>query len=227
MTHIYNGLTALQVAENRSYFGANTLTHAPLEYTTQDGSPELIALWFARGLLIVLGIMLFIIPLLDFLTGNIPYELWIAFVACVLLLTSVAAIVVLIAAIRFLVLRRKEKQQEVLNSVLEKALVRVVRDGKTEQIARKDIVVGDIILLGVGDEVPADAILLEATELVVSEYIVNGNFEAFKTSLHTGDNLGEIFPPNYVMCGSIVLQGEAVAQVFAVGNHTSKNKELL
>ena len=120
MTHIYNGLTALQVAENRSYFGANTLTHAPLEYTTQESSPELIALWFTRGLLIVLGIMLFIIPLLDFLTGNIPYELWIAFVACVLLLTSVAAIVVLIAAIRFLVLRRKEKQQEVLNSVLEK-----------------------------------------------------------------------------------------------------------
>jgi Ca2+-transporting ATPase len=227
MTHIYNGLTALQVAENRSYFGANTLTHAPLEYTTQDGSPELIALWFSRGLLIVLGIMLFIIPLLDFLTGNIPYELWIAFVACVLLLTSVAAIVVLIAAIRFLVLRRKEKQQEVLNSVLEKALVRVVRDGKTEQIARKDIVVGDVIVLGVGDEVPADAVLLEATELVVSEYIVNGKYECYKTSQRTECNLGEIFPPNYVVCRSIVLQGEAVAQVFAVGNHTAKNEELL
>ena len=141
MTHIYNGLTALQVVENRNYFGANTLTHAPMEYTNQEDSPNLLALWFARGILIVVVMMLFLIPLLDFLTGNIPYELWIAFVACVLLFTSVAAIVILIAAIRFLVLRRKERQQEILNTVQDHALVRVVRDGKTEQIARKDIVV--------------------------------------------------------------------------------------
>lgn len=227
MTHIYNGLTALQVVENRKYFGANTLTHAPIEYTNQENSPRLLALWFARGILIVVVMMLFLIPLLDFLTGNIPYELWIAFVACVLLFTSVAAIVILIAAIRFLVLRRKERQQEILNTVQDHALVRVVRDGKTEQIARKDIVVGDVIVLGVGDEVPADAVLLEATELVVSEYIVNGKYECYKTSQRTECNLGEIFPPNYVVCGSIVLQGEAVAQVFAVGNHTAKNEELL
>ena len=227
MTHIYNGLTALQVAENRSYFGANTLSHAPVEYNTQDASPQLIALWFVRGVLIAVVVMLFAIPLLDFFMGNIPYELWIAFVACVLLLTSVAVIVVLVAAIRYLILRRKENHLKLINSVRDKALVRVVRDGKTEQIARMDIVVGDVILLGVGDEVPADAVLLEATELIVSEYRVNGKFECSKTTHHTESDLGEIFPPNYVMCGSIVLQGEAVAQVFAVGNHATKNEELL
>ena len=114
-----------------------------------------------------------------------------------------------------------------LNNVLDNTLVRVVRDGKIEQIARKDIVVGDVILLGLGDEVPADAVLLEATELVVSEYIVNGKYECYKTSQRTECNLGEIFSPNYVMCGSIVIQGEAVAQVFAVGNHIAKNEDLL
>ena len=225
MTHIYNGLTALQVAENRGYFGANTLSHAPMEYHTSEGSKKLISLWFVRGVLISVIAMLFVIPLLDFFTGDVPYELWIAFVACVLLLTSVAVIVLLIAAIRFLVQHRKEKYDELLNGVRDKTLVKVVRDGKTVQVPRMDIVVGDIILLEVGDEVPADAVLLESTELVVSEYIVNGNFECAKTSQRMECDLGEVFEPNYVICGSIVLQGEAVAQVFAVGNHAAKNED--
>ena len=227
MTHIYNGLTALQVAENRSYFGANTLSHAPLEYNTQESFPEHISLWFVRGVLIVVVAMLFVIPLLDFITGNIPYELWIAFLACVLLSASVAIIVVLVAAIRYLIQRRRDKQRELVNNVLDKALVRVVRDGNTLQVPRMDIVVGDVILLGVGDEVPADALLLEATDLVVSEYVLNGKFECAKTSQRMECDLGEVFPPNYVMCGSIVLQGEAVDQVFAVGNHAANNEELL
>ena len=227
MTHIYNGLTALQVAENRNYFGANTLSHAPLEYTPAEDTSKVLSIWFIRGVLIVVAVMLFVIPLFDIFTGNIPYEIWIAFVACVLLLTSVAAVVLVVAAIRFLIQRRKDQQHELLNNVRDKALVRVVRDGKTVQVPRMDIVVGDVILLGVGDEVPADAVLLEANDLVVSEYILNGKFESEKTTQRMECYLGEVFEPNYVMCGSIVLQGEAVAQVFAVGNHTAKNEELL
>ena len=227
MTHNYYGLTALQVAENRSYFGSNTLSHAPLEETTQETSPEFVALWFVRGLLIVVGGMLLVFPLLDFFTENIPYELWIAFVACVLLLTFVAIMVVSGAVIRYLVLRRKEHQHERINNVRDKALVRVVRNGKMEQVARMDIVVGDVILLGVGDEVPADAVLLEATELVVSEYLVNGQYECTKNTRRVEFDSNEVSQPNYVMRGSIVLQGEAVAQVFAVGNHATKNEELL
>jgi Ca2+-transporting ATPase len=227
MTHIYNGLTALQVAENRNYFGANTLSHAPLEYDTTENSQQILSSWFVRGVLIVVAAMLFIIPLFDLFTGNVPYEIWIAFVACVLLLTSVAAVVLVVAAIRFILQRRKEKQREYVNSVRDKALVRVVRDGRTMQVPRMDIVVGDVILLGVGDEVPADAVLLESTELVVSEYILNGKFECEKTSQRLECELGEVFQPNYVMCGSIVLQGEAVAQVFAVGNHSANYEERL
>ena len=227
MTHHYYGLTALQVAENRSYFGANTLSHAPLEYNPNEGSSETIAIWFVRGVLIVVAGMLFVIPLLDFFTENIPYELWIAFVACVLLLTSVAIVVLVVAAVRFLVMRRKEKQQELLNSIRDKALVRVVRDGEELQVPRMDIVVGDVILLGVGDEVPADALLLEANQLLVSEYMLNGKYECVKTAVPVNFHFSEFSQPNYLISGSIVLQGEAVAQVFAVGNHTAKNEELL
>ena len=150
--------------------------------------------------------MLFMIPLVDLLTGDIPYEIWIAFLACVLLLASVAGVVLIIAAISFLVQRHKEKRDELLNGILNKALVRVVREGETILIPRMDIVVGDVILLGIGDEVPADAVLLESTDLVVSEYVLNGKFECTKTSRLIDYDLCEVFQANYVMCGSIVLQ---------------------
>jgi Ca2+-transporting ATPase len=227
MTHIYNGLTALQVAENRNYFGANTLSHAPLEYDTTENSQQIMSSWFVRGVLIVVAAMLFIIPLFDLFTGNVPYEIWIAFVACVLLLTFVAGVVLLIASIRRLVKRHNDKRCERINEVRDNALVKVVREGEIHLVPRKDIVVGDVILLEIGDEVPADAVLLESTELVVSEYILNGKYECLKTTLRKECDLGQVDQSNYVMFGSIVLQGEAVAQVFAVGNHAANNEEQL
>jgi Ca2+-transporting ATPase len=227
MRHIYNGLTTLQVVENRNYFGANTLSHAPLEYDTTENSQQIMSSWFVRGVLIAVAAMLFIIPLFDLFTGNVPYEIWIAFVACVLLLTFVAGVVLLIASIRRLVKRHNDKRCERINEVRDNALVKVVREGEIHLVPRKDIVVGDVILLEIGDEVPADAVLLESTELVVSEYILNGKYECLKTTLRKECDLGQVDQSNYVMFGSIVLQGEAVAQVFAVGNHAANNEEQL
>ena len=86
---------------------------------------------------------------------------------------------------------------------------------------------GNSVTPSVGDEVPADAVLLESTELVVSEYILNGKYECLKTTLRKECDLGQVDQSNYVMFGSIVLQGEAVAQVFAVGNHVANNEEQL
>lgn len=226
MRQMYNGLTALRVAENRSYFGANTLSRAPMEYQTREGSPQTLSVWFVRGVLIAIMLMLFVIPIVDLFTGNIPYEIWIAFLACVLLLAFVTGLVLIVSVVRYLIQHHKDKQAELQNIVRDKSLVRVVRDGQVVLVPRMDIVVGDVILLGIGDEVPADAVLLESNELVVSEYIMNGKYECTKTTQRC--DLGEVYPTNYVICGSIVLQGEAVAQVFAVGgNHAVKNLESL
>jgi Ca2+-transporting ATPase len=167
--------------------------------------------------------MLFLIPLLDLLTGNIPYELWIALLACLGLMTSVALIVLIFASIRLLSRRMQQRKNERIDAVRDQALVRVVRDGTTMLVPRLEIVVGDVIVLGVGDEVPADAVLLESTDLVMSEYIVNGKYECMKTTKHMESDTGELSDSNYVIGGSIVLQGEAVAQVFAVGNR-AKNE---
>lgn len=227
MRQMYNGLTALQVAENRRYFGANTLSSASLGDQATEGLLQTLSLWFVRGVLIAIVVMLFVIPLVDLFTGDIPYEIWIAFLACVLLLTFVAGVVLLIASIRRLVKRHNDKRCERINEVRDNALVKVVREGEIHLVPRKDIVVGDVILLEIGDEVPADAVLLESTELVVSEYILNGKYECLKTTLRKECDLGQVDQSNYVMFGSIVLQGEAVAQVFAVGNHAANNEEKL
>lgn len=223
MRHIYNGLTTLQVVENRNYFGANTLTQAPIDVESADNSQQRMSLWFVRGVLIATMVMLFLIPLLDLLTGNIPYELWIALLACLGLMTSVALIVLIFASVRLLSRRMQQRKNERIDAVRDQALVRVVRDGTTVLVPRLEIVVGDVIVLGVGDEVPADAVLLESTDLVMSEYIVNGKYECMKTTKHMESDTGELSDSNYVIGGSIVLQGEAVAQVFAVGNR-AKNE---
>ena len=223
MRHTYNGLTTLQVVENRNYFGANTLSHSTIEVESADNSQQRMSLWFVRGVLIATMVMLFLIPLLDLLTGNIPYELWIALLACLGLMTSVALIVLVYASIRLLSRRMQQRKNERIDAVRDQALVRVVRDGTTMLIPRLEIVVGDVIVLGVGDEVPADAVLLESTDLVMSEYIVNGKYECMKTTKHMESDTGELSDSNYVIGGSIVLQGEAVAQVFAVGNR-AKNE---
>lgn len=223
MRHIYNGLTTLQVVENRNYFGANTLSHSTIEVESADNSQQRMSLWFVRGVLIATMVMLFLIPLLDLLTGNIPYELWIALLACLGLMTSVALIVLIYASVRLLSRRMQQRKNERIDAVRDQALVRVVRDGTTMLIPRLEIVVGDVIVLGVGDEVPADAVLLESTDLVMSEYIVNGKYECMKTTKHMESDIGELSDSNYVIGGSIVLQGEAVAQVFAVGNR-AKNE---
>lgn len=223
MRHIYNGLTTLQVVENRNYFGANTLTQAPIDVESADNSQQRMSLWFVRGVLIATMVMLFLIPLLDLLTGNIPYELWIALLACLGLMTSVALIVLIFASVHLLSRRMQQRKNERIDAVRDQALVRVVRDGTTMLVPRLEIVVGDVIVLGVGDEVPADAVLLESTDLVMSEYIVNGKYECMKTTKHMESDTGELSDSNYVIGGSIVLQGEAVAQVFAVGNR-AKNE---
>lgn len=223
MRHIYNGLTTLQVVENRNYFGANTLTQAPIDVESADNSQQRMSLWFVRGVLIATMVMLFLIPLLDLLTGNIPYELWIALLACLGLMTSVALIVLIFASVRLLSRRMQQRKNKRIDAVRDQALVRVVRDGTTMLVPRLEIVVGDVIVLGVGDEVPADAVLLESTDLVMSEYIVNGKYECMKTTKYMESDTGELSDSNYVIGGSIVLQGEAVAQVFAVGNR-AKNE---
>lgn len=141
---------------------------------------------------------------------------------------------------------KAEKEFSVLNQVSDDEPVQVIRatlgddgllHGNTTIIPRRDVVVGDIIILSTGDEVPADAILLEAVSLHVDESSLTGEPVAEKYVLPesteventpetttSAQNDGETFPANHVMRGTKVMEGHAVARVFAVGDATENGR---
>ena len=69
---------------------------------------------------------------------------------------------------------RADRQFEVLNKVNDDEIVKVIRNGKTTEVAKKDVVVGDIVKITNGDEVPADAELLESSSLKIDESSLTG-----------------------------------------------------
>jgi Ca2+-transporting ATPase len=115
--------------------------------------------------------------------------------------------------------RKKEEKDDVSS-------VSVIRDGEQKRVLRKEIVVGDIILLHSGDSVPADAELLEATNLVVNEYSITGQSVSMKSIDPIQLDYTTSVPLNHLLRSSLILQGEAVAKVFAVGKHTIQAKTL-
>ena len=91
-------------------------------------------------------------------------------------------------------------------------------------IAKKDIVVDDIVLLEQGEEIPADGILLEAISLQVNESSLTGEPIANKTVIESEFNLEATYPSNHVMRGTTVSDGHGIMQVLAVGDATEFGK---
>ena len=74
------------------------------------------------------------------------------------------------------------KKFDLLNAVGEETPVMVIRNGKVHEIPKKDIVVGDVVILNTGDEIPADGVLLEAVSLQVNESTLTGELMVNKTT---------------------------------------------
>ena len=134
-----------------------------------------------------------------------------------------AGLILLISLIRFLFRLRHRNDTIKKEKLDDLTQVQVIRDGLNQLIARKDIVVGDLICIKSGDIIAADAELLSATDLVVDEYQLTGQSISIKSI--DIDPIGTIVPSNHVLKGSHVLQGEAIAEVFAVGEHTFQAKK--
>lgn len=130
----------------------------------------------------------------------------------------------LATGLAFVFEHKANKEFDLLNQVNDEELVQVMRDGNVCQIPKKEVVVGDLILLDTGNEVPADALILQATGLKVDESTLTGEPLCEKT-----DNTNELdehatFPSNHVLRGTKVLEGHALAEVFAVGDATENGK---
>ena len=108
--------------------------------------------------------------------------------------------------------RKSEKAIDALKALSSPRAI-VIRDGITQRIAGKDIVVGDILILEEGDRIPADALLLEAHDLLLDESLLTGESEPVKKE-----------GINQVYLGCMVIRGGGIARVTAIGMQTELGK---
>ena len=104
-------------------------------------------------------------------------------------------------------------------------LVEVIRNGNATAVPKKDIVVGDLVLLTTGSEVPADGKLLEAVSLSLDESTLTGESVFRKKSTNEVDfEADATYPTNHVLRGTKVMEGHGIFQVEAVGDKTENGK---
>ena len=136
--------------------------------------------------------------------------------------------IVLATGISFYFEVKANREFEILNQVNDDEPVKVIRsiDGKENVVAipRRDIVVGDVLMLSTGEEVPADCELLEATSLSIDESTLTGEPICHKTVNEAEFDTNATFPSNHVMRGTKVMEGHCVCRVFAVGDKTENGK---
>lgn len=212
----YTGLSDAEVLESRRKHGVNILT-----------PPEKEPLWkrFLEKFRDPLIIILLIAGILS--VGISCYEYWgldegrptvffepVGIFIAILLATGLA----------FFFELKADKEFELLNQVNDDEPVQVIRNGNSTQIPRKDVVVGDIVILNTGEEVPADGELLEAVMLNIDESTLTGEPIAHKTTDPDQFDPDATFPSNHAMRGTKIMEGHGVMRVDCVGDKTENGK---
>lgn len=95
--------------------------------------------------------------------------------------TGIFMAIILATGLAFIFEMKADREFAILNQVNDEEAVRVIRDGNTIEIPKRDVVVGDIVILNTGDEVPADGQLLEAVTLTMDESTLTGEPACHKT----------------------------------------------
>lgn len=116
------------------------------------------------------------------------------------------------------------KKFDLLNAVNEETLVKVIRNGKVHEIPRKEVVVGDIVVLETGEEIPADGELLEAISLQINESNLTGEPVVDKTIIEADFDEEATYASNMVMRGTTVVDGHGMMRVLKVGDATEIGK---
>lgn len=119
---------------------------------------------------------------------------------------------------------KADKEFELLNQVNDEEAVEVIRNGHATRVPKKDVVVGDIVMLDTGNEVPADGVLLEAVTLSIDESTLTGEPICRKTVDPAGFDPEATFPSNHAMRGTKVMEGHGMMRVAAVGDNTENGK---
>lgn len=198
------GLTDEQVKQSRKQHGKNVLT-----------PPQRTSLWklyldkYRDPIIQILLVAAFVSLILAFIEKNFMETIGI-FVA-VFLATTVG----------FYFERDAAKKFNLLTALSEEQPVKVRRNGKVMVIPRHDVVVGDVVLVEVGDEVPADGELIVCNDLQINESALTGEPVAEKSLEGGGDGA---YPRNVILRSTMVMNGRGEFVVTAVGDATEIGK---
>lgn len=135
--------------------------------------------------------------------------------------------IVLATLVGFLVEVNANKRFRLLNQTDDHVMVKVRRSGHVTQVPRRDIVVGDIVLLDTGEKVPADGTILESNNLTVDESSFTGEPSAWKThdeAAATAHSSTTTYPANQLLRASTIIEGGALMRVERVGDKTEYGK---
>lgn len=133
--------------------------------------------------------------------------------------------IILSTGLSFLNEHRAAREFDILTRAADEEQVQVVRDGKHQLIPKKDLVVGDIVLIERGAEIPADGKVLDAVSLGVNESSLTGESEP--VTKKTGDDAadsGKAYPANLLLRGSTIADGHGIMEVAKVGDKTEIGK---
>lgn len=209
------GLTDAEVVESRRLHGDNVLTPPAKEplwrkFIAKLTDPLIIILLVAAALSIGIAFYEY------FGLGHDAT----AFLEPVGILLAV----VLATGLAFIFETKADREFDILNKVNDDEPVRVIRNGQSQQIPKRDVVAGDVVMIGTGDEIPADGTLIDAVALMVDESSLTGEPACAKTTDSRDFDPEATFPSNRVMRGTKVMEGHGVFRAEAVGDRTENGK---
>lgn len=205
--YFHLGLTDQEVLQSREKYGANLLT--------PPKRPSLLKLYLEKfedpvvRVLLIAAVFSLIISVIE----N-EYAETIGIIAAILLATGIG----------FYFEYDANKKFDLLNAVNEETLVKVIRNGRIQEIPRKDVVVGDIVVLETGEEIPADGELIEAISLQVNESNLTGEPVINKTIIEADFDEEATYASNRVLRGTTVVDGHGTMRVLSVGDDTEIGK---
>ena len=132
--------------------------------------------------------------------------------------------IILASCVSFFFELKANRAFDILNTVNDDIMVKVIRDGSITEIPRKEVVVGDVVILQTGEEVPADGTLQEAISLQINESTLTGEPIIDKTVDKAEFDTEATYPSNVVMRGTTVVDGHGIMIVNQVGDNTGYGK---
>ncbi len=202
----HDGLSSEQVVASRAKYGENVLT-----------PPKKTSIW-------KLYIEKYNDPIIQILLVAAAVSFGLAFVNHDFMETiGIFLAIFLATTVGFYFELDAAKKFNVLTAMNDDQPVKVRRDGKVTEIPRREVVVGDIIIVEPGDEVPADARLIAATNLQIDESTLTGETLTTK-SVDSDGNHATTYPPNIILRSTMVMNGHGEAVVENVGAMTEIEK---